>query len=362
MAAIPPIHEHLKQDVDPAILSGSKEKDLEEIENEIAALENTPANAEASEKLIDKISEFNSRSPRVRWIVWITLSIATVAFFISYNIYVSKPEIVRLAIVFTGTVFNAGLFKYIIVGFAAQIVDGALGMAYGATCSSFLMGLGVPAATASASIHIAEIFTTGVSGLSHLKFGNVNKKLFRYLLFSGMAGAVAGAYLLSDKMDDKLIRPFIAAYLLVLGIIIIRKAVIKQQRKKKVKNLGWLAGFGGFMDAVGGGGWGPIVTSSLLSTGRSASYTIGSVNLAEFFIALAGAGTFLIFTGISGWQAIIGLIIGGIVASPCAALLVSRVKKKPLMIFVGALIIIVSIRTFLNSNIPYVIHWVRSVF
>jgi len=155
---------------------------------------------------------------------------------------------------------------------------------------------------------------------------------------------------LSDVVEGNIIKPFIAAYLLVLGVIILRKAFKSIVVKRKTKNLGWLAGFGGFMDSVGGGGWGPIVTSTLLSSGRSASYTIGSVNLAEFFIALAGGGTFLFFTGINGWQAIIGLVIGGVIAAPLAAMIVTKIKRKPLMIVVGLLIITLSVRTFLTSD------------
>lgn len=332
------------------------EEDLQRIEKDIAKLENTYANAEASEKLLDKINEFNAKSPRIRWIVVFTVIFVLIAFFISYNIYISKPEVVRLTIVFVEGVFNWDLINFILVGFAAQMVDGALGMAYGATCTSFLLGLGLPQATASASVHVAEIFTTGVSGVSHLKFGNINKKLFKYLLFPGIIGAVLGAYLLSDVINANLIKPFVAIYLLCLGVVIISKALRKKIVKKKTKNIGILAGFGGFMDSVGGGGWGPIVTSTLLSTGRSASYTIGSVNLAEFFIALSGAGTFLYFTGISGWQPIIGLVIGGVFASPFAAFVVSKVKRKPLMLFVGVLIVILSINTFWRSDYRLVIN------
>jgi uncharacterized membrane protein YfcA len=330
--------------------SRKNEKHLSDLENEIDRLENAPANLETSEKLLEKINQFNAKSPRIRWLALFTSFVLAVAFFVSYNIYISKPEIVRLTIVFVEGIFNLDLIPFLFVGLAAQMVDGALGMAYGATCSTFLLGLGIPPSTASASVHVAEIFTTGASGLAHLRFGNVNKKLFRYLLIPGILGAVLGAYLLSSWIDGDVIKPFVAIYLLILGAIILKKALKPTTKKTKTKNVGWLAGFGGFMDAVGGGGWGPIVTSTLLSKGRSASYTIGSVNLAEFFIALAGAGTFLVFTGVTGWQAIIGLVIGGVIASPLAAFVVSRVKKKTLMIVVAVLIMLLSLRTFLSSN------------
>jgi uncharacterized membrane protein YfcA len=325
-------------------------ENLKKLEDEIGSLESSNANPESNEQLLDKINELNAKSPRIRWLVTGTIALSAILFFVSYNIYYTKPDFVRVTLVFIESVFNIGLINFILVGLAAQMVDGALGMAYGATCSSFLLGLGVPPATASASVHIAEIFTTGASGLSHLRFGNVNKKLFLYLLIPGIIGAVLGAYVLSDVVEGNIIKPFIAAYLLVLGVIILRKAFKSIVVKRKTKNLGWLAGFGGFMDSVGGGGWGPIVTSTLLSSGRSASYTIGSVNLAEFFIALAGGGTFLFFTGINGWQAIIGLVIGGVIAAPLAAMIVTKIKRKPLMIVVGLLIITLSVRTFLTSD------------
>ncbi len=334
----------------------ASEQRLQEIEKEIEQLENKRADVSTNEKLLDNINELNAKSPKMRRLVIGTIIFVLLAFFVSYNVYLSKPEFVRITIEFIESVFNAGLFRFILVGLFAQMVDGALGMAYGATCSSFLLGLGLPPATASASVHVAEIFTTGASGLSHLKFGNVNKKLFMYLLFPGVIGAVAGAYILSDVIDGDFIKPFIAIYLLFLGVVILRKALRPKIVKKKTKNIGWLAVFGGFMDSIGGGGWGPIVTSTLLSKGRSANYTIGSVNLAEFFVALSGAGTFLLFTGISGWQAIIGLIIGGVIASPLAAFVVSRVKRKPLMIIVGILIVVLSIRTFVSSDYSVILN------
>ncbi|MGF6845898.1 putative membrane protein YfcA [Chitinophaga sp. W3I9] len=250
---------------------------------------------------------------------------------------------------FFHSLFTTELLFYIVVGLCAQLVDGALGMAYGATSSSLLLGLGVSPSVSSASVHVAEVFTTGASGFAHFKLGNVNKKLFLCLLIPGMIGAISGAYLLSDKIDGDVIKPFISAYLLILGIIVIRKGIQKNKRKTKTKRLGPLAFAGGFMDAIGGGGWGPIVTSTLLSKGRTVHYTIGSVNAAEFFISLSSAATFLIFTGISSWQVIVGLVIGGVIASPFAAILVRKIKRKPLMIMVGVLIIILSLRTIVAT-------------
>ena len=241
--------------------------------------------------------------------------------------------------------FNQEFLIFFCIGIFAQLVDGTLGMGYGATSTSFLLAYGIPPAISSTGVHVAEMFTTGASAISHHRFGNINKKLVRHLLIPGVLGSIAGAYLLSDVIDGDAIKPFIAIYMIALAVIIIRKAMQKNIIKKKTKRLNILASFGGFMDSVGGGGWGPIVTSTLLGNGRNPRYTIGSVNAAEFAVSFASGITFMIFGGIQGWQVIIGLILGGVIAAPIAALLVNRIKRKPMMILVGVLIIILSLRT-----------------
>ena len=241
--------------------------------------------------------------------------------------------------------FNQEFLIFFAIGIFAQLVDGTLGMGYGATSTSFLLAYGIPPAVSSTGVHVAEMFTTGASAISHHKFGNINKKLVRHLLIPGVLGSITGAYLLSDVIDGDAIKPFIALYMIVLAIIIIKKAFVKKIIKKKTKRLDLLASFGGFMDSVGGGGWGPIVTSTLLGRGRNPRYTIGSVNTAEFAVSFASGITFMIFGGIQGWQVIIGLIIGGVIAAPIAALLVNKIQRKPMMIVVGILIIILSLRT-----------------
>ncbi|MFV8322286.1 sulfite exporter TauE/SafE family protein [Flavobacterium sp. LB3P21] len=241
--------------------------------------------------------------------------------------------------------FNQEFLIFFCIGIFAQLVDGTLGMGYGATSTSFLLAYGIPPAISSTGVHVAEMFTTGASAISHHRFGNINKKLVRHLLIPGVLGSIAGAYLLSDVIDGDAIKPFIAVYMIALAVIIIRKALKKNIIKKKTKKLGVLASFGGFMDAVGGGGWGPIVTSTLLGNGRNPRYTIGSVNAAEFAVAFASGVTFMLFGGIQGWQVIIGLILGGVIAAPIAAILVNRIKRKPMMILVGILIIILSLKT-----------------
>lgn len=248
------------------------------------------------------------------------------------------------------TSFLTGEFAlYVLVGLGAQLVDGALGMAYGVTSNSFLLSLGVSPAVSSASVHFAEMFTTGASAISHFRFKNINKKLFKSLLIPGVAGSIVGAYLLSDVIDGNMIKPFIAFYMLILGVIIIRKAIQKNIVKNKTKRISVLAATGGFLDSVGGGGWGPIVTSTLLGQGRDPRYTIGSVNAAEFAVAFASGITFMLFTGVDSWKVVLGLIVGGVMAAPFGAMLVGKIKRKPLMLLVGTLVIGLSIRTILLS-------------
>jgi uncharacterized membrane protein YfcA len=241
--------------------------------------------------------------------------------------------------------FNQEFLIFFCIGVFAQLVDGTLGMGYGATSTSFLLAYGVPPVISSTGVHVAEMFTTGASALSHHRFGNINKKLVKHLLIPGVLGSITGAYLLSDVIDGDVIKPFIAVYMIVLALIIMKKALKKNIVKKKTKSLDLLASFGGFMDAVGGGGWGPIVTSTLLGRGRNPRYTIGSVNAAEFAVSFASGITFMLFGGIHGWQVIIGLILGGVIAAPLGAYLVNKIPRKPMMIAVGVLIILLSLKT-----------------
>ena len=234
---------------------------------------------------------------------------------------------------------------YMIGGFIAQMIDGALGMAYGVSASTFLMSFGVSPAVASMSVHTSEIFTSGVSGFMHLRFGNVNNKLFKTIVIPGVIGSILGAYVLSGFEEySTYIKPVVSIYTLILGVIIIRKVMKKNNKRKKVKHAGWLASAGGFLDSIGGGGWGPVVSSTLIATGKNPRMIIGSVNLAEFFVSLASSFTFLLVLGTSFWQPIVGLILGGVCAAPIAAHLAKRLNIKAMMLMVGIIIIIVSLR------------------
>lgn len=234
---------------------------------------------------------------------------------------------------------------YMLGGFIAQMIDGALGMAYGVSASTFLMSMGLSPAVASMSVHTSEIFTSGVSGFMHLRFGNVNNKLFKIIVIPGVIGAILGAYILSEFENyNGYIKPIVGVYTLILGIIIIRKVIRNSNKRKKVTKVGWLAVTGGFLDSIGGGGWGPVVSSTLIASGKNPRLIIGSVNLAEFFISLASSFTFLLVIGSGNWQPILGLILGGVCAAPIAAHLSKKLNVKAMMVLVGIIIIIVSLR------------------
>lgn len=234
---------------------------------------------------------------------------------------------------------------YCLAGFIAQLIDGTLGMAYGVSCTTFLLHFGVSPAVASASVHTAEVFTTGVSGLSHLYLKNVDKKLFVRLAIPGIIGAVIGAFLLSKVLEGNAVKPFIAGYLLILGILILIKSIREPLFKDEIKSVSPLGFFGGLLDAIGGGGWGPIVTSNIIHRGKTPQMTIGTVNTAEFFVAFFSTGVFLFFLGMEGWKTILGLILGGVIAAPFGAYLVRYIKSRVLMFLVGMGIIITSCYT-----------------
>lgn len=238
-----------------------------------------------------------------------------------------------------GALVSPELWIFILIGVAAQAVDGALGMAYGVTANSLLLSVGVPPAAATAAVHLSEVFTTGFSGFSHWRMGNFNRSLFLKLLIPGTIGAVAGAYFVS-VIDGAILKPFISAYLLLMGLYILRKAFVHHAAQKAAKEgtVAPLALFGGFVDSVGGGGWGPVVTTTLLGRGHAPKETIGSVNSAEFFLTIASATAFAALVGFGYWTAIVGLVIGGVFAAPFAAWLCQHLSTKQLLIMVGVLI------------------------
>lgn len=233
---------------------------------------------------------------------------------------------------------------FVAIGFAAQLVDGALGMAYGVTASSLLLAMGVPPAVTSATVHAAECFTTGTSAASHHAFGNIDRQLFKRLLLPGVIGAAVGAYLLTS-LDGDVIKPWIAGYLLLVGAVILLKAFRDFPPRRVTTHLVPLGFFGAFIDAIGGGGWGPVVSSNLLARGNEFRLTVGSVNAVEFFVTLTASIVFLLTLGLSHWGIIAGLAVGGVVAAPLGAWLVKRVRPRPMLVLVGLVVIGLSLRT-----------------
>ena len=239
---------------------------------------------------------------------------------------------------------------FLVVGFLAQMVDGALGMAYGVISSTVLLSFGVPPATASASVHAAEVFTTAASAGSHTVNKNVNWKLFAPLALGGVVGGGAGAFLLTS-IDGDAIRPWITAYLAIMGLVIIGRAT-RQTRERLFPRrfAGPLGLAGGFFDAIGGGGWGPTVTTTLVGSGQDPRVSIGTTNTAEFFVTSAVSATFLVALLTGHWQeaegiathatAVAGLVLGGLVAAPFAGVVARLAPRRTLTYGVGAVVLL----------------------
>ena len=231
------------------------------------------------------------------------------------------------------------LLPYVGIGFAAQLVDGALGMAFGVICNTLLVGvLGLPPALASAKVHVVECFTTASSGLSHLFHRNIDKRLFLKLLVPGVAGGVAGAYLLTS-IDASAIKPFVLGYLALIGAYIFVRGLLWPPKPREARTVAPLGLLGGFLDAAGGGGWGPVVTANLLVQGVEPRRVIGTVSAVEFFLTIAVSATFIAHMGLVDLLgATLGLIVGGIVAAPIGAWAARHIPLKPMLIFVGSVL------------------------
>ncbi|MFZ9469700.1 MAG: sulfite exporter TauE/SafE family protein [Rickettsiales bacterium] len=251
----------------------------------------------------------------------------------------------------TGKEFNKKDFlNGITIGIIAQTIDGAIGMAYGVTATTFMLSQGFSPAIASSSVHIAEIFTTGASGLSHWRLNNINKKLFLSLVFPGIIGGLIGVLILTN-IDGKTIKPLISVYLIIMGIYIIAKSVKKnlfEDKKVNIKKTSALALTGGALDAIGGGGWGPVVTTTLISSGHEPKKVIGSVNSSEFFVTLFTGFSFAIFIGVVHPELIAGLVLGGVGIAPISAKITTKLPAKLIMIIVGILIISLSLINLLK--------------
>ncbi|TFI57751.1 sulfite exporter TauE/SafE family protein [Sphingomonas parva] len=235
------------------------------------------------------------------------------------------------------------LLPFIAIGFAAQLVDGALGMAFGVISSTLLLSLGVPPAAASAGVHTVETFTTGVSGMSHILHKNVDWKLFARLAIPGMIGGTLGAYVLTT-IDASLARPIVMTYLAAIGIYLVWRGFHLAGEHKPAKVVEPLGLIGGFLDAAGGGGWGPVVTGNLLVQGHEPRKTIGTVSASEFVLTTTISATFIAHLGWEAFtEATLGLLIGGVAAAPLGAFIAKRTPGKTLLVFVGCLLTITSL-------------------
>ncbi len=233
----------------------------------------------------------------------------------------------------------AALLPFIAVGFAAQAVDGALGMAFGVISNTLLVGvLGVPPAQASQRVHVVECFTTATSGISHLLHGNIDRKLFFRLLIPGMIGGVLGAYVLTS-IDAEVVKPFVLTYLTCIGLMLLYRGLRYPPAGKPAKVVAPLGLLGGFLDAAGGGGWGPVVTSNLLIQGADPRKVVGTVNAVEFFLTLTISAAFIYHLGFADLAgATLGLLIGGVAAAPLGAWAAKHIPAKPMLVLVGVVL------------------------
>jgi len=299
---------------------------------------------EATAGLVQQRDETPQLSPRkVSFTIW-TLVVLFAAL-IFYVVWKEEPE-------FRAYVegINPKFYWFLTAGFIFAMIDGAIGMSYGVTSTTFSLSLGIPPASASTAVHISEILSNGIAGWMHFKMGNINKKLFKLLIIPGIVGAVGGAFILSSLEEyNHYTKPLISVYTLVLGFVVLKKALnLKKKRTvrtKKIKKIGTLGFFGGFIDAVGGGGWGSIVLSSLIAGGRSARYSLGTVKMTRFFIALMSSLTFVTMLDGLRWYAVAGLVIGSAIASPIAAKVSNKISAKTIMVAVGIIVILASLNT-----------------
>lgn len=244
-------------------------------------------------------------------------------------------------------------YYFLIAGFIFAMIDGAIGMSYGVTSTTFSISMGIPPASASTAVHLSEILSNGIAGLMHYKMGNVNMRLFKMLVIPGIIGSVLGAFALSSlEHYSSYTKPFISTYTFILGFVILRKAFNLRRQigviKKKITNIWGLGFFGGLIDAVGGGGWGSIVLSTLIAGGRHARFSLGAVKASRFFVAFMSSLTFVTMLSGLRWDAIGGLIVGSAVASPIAARVANRISAKNIMVAVGVIVVLVSLKNIVT--------------
>jgi uncharacterized membrane protein YfcA len=287
-----------------------------------------------------RTSKFNNRG-----FLLAVVGLILALFLVLTSVFVGSPAVTVYV-----SQLTSQFYYFLVAGFIFAMIDGAIGMSYGVTSTTFAISMGITPASASTAVHLSEILSNGIAGYMHKKMGNVNWRLLKMLLLPGIIGAVTGAYLLSSlEHYSNYTKPFVSLYTLILGIVILSKAIKARakvvQTKDKIKKIGLLGFFGGFIDAVGGGGWGSIVLSSLIAGGRHPRFSLGTVKYSRFFVAFLSSLTFITMINNLHWQAIMGLVIGSACASPIAAKVSNKISAKTIMLAVGIIVILVSLRS-----------------
>jgi uncharacterized protein len=283
----------------------------------------------------------NNIAASIKWLIWLAFVLFIVA--AGFTLWNTEPSFKSFLIE-----IDPLFYWFLGAGFVFAMVDGAIGMSYGVTSASFSLAMGLPPASASMAIHISEVLSNGIAGWMHYRMGNVNWKLFKIIIIPAVIGAIIGAFLLA-KLEhySQYTKPFVSAYTLILGGIILTKAlnINKKRTKSKIKNIGTLGFFGGFIDAAFGGGWGSIVLSSLIAGGRHPLFSLGTVKISRFFIATLSSLTFFTMLGGKYWEAVLGLVIGSALAAPIAARVANKISAKAIMLAVGIVVMVVSLRS-----------------
>ncbi|MGF7080673.1 TSUP family transporter [Mucilaginibacter sp. UYCu711] len=285
--------------------------------------------------------EQKAERKNLNWLIWLTIVFSLVVAITA--LWMNEPEFRAYA-----QEIDPVFYYFLGAGFVFAMIDGAIGMSYGVTSTAFSLSMGISPASASMAVHLSEIMSNGIAGWMHYRMGNVNWKMFKLLILPGIIGAAAGAFLISSLEHYSMYtKPLVSVYTLILGLIILSKAfkTAKKKSADKIKRIALLGLGGGFIDAVGGGGWGSIVLSSLIAGGRHPRFSLGTVKLTRFFIAMIGSLVFLTMLNGAPWSAIAGLIIGSALAAPIAARISNRISVKVIMVAVGIIVILVSLKS-----------------
>ncbi|RKR83118.1 hypothetical protein BDD43_3320 [Mucilaginibacter gracilis] len=294
---------------------------------------------EITSVLIEPKDEIAERK-NFKWLIWCSI-VASIAITIT-AFWLKNPGFQS----FVQTI-NPVFYYFLGASFIFALVDGAIGMSYGVTSTTFSLTMGIPPAAASMGVHLSEIMSNGIAGWMHYRMGNINWRLFKLLLIPGIIGAALGAYVVSSLEHYSMYtKPAVSVYTLILGIVIFKKAFKGKHKKadKKIKRISLLGFGGGFIDAVGGGGWGSIVLSSLIAGGRNARFSLGTVKLSRFFIAMVSSVTFILMLSHGNhWEAIFGMVIGSALASPIAARVSNQISTKAIMVSVAVIVILISL-------------------